>query len=83
MSNIKISIKYFGAFRKYGSEIDVSLERGCSVVMVKNALCEALNEGKDSLVHDSVLANDADILDDKYVFETDCQLSILPPVCGG
>ena len=83
MSDVTIKIKYFGAFRKYGTDIDMVLGKGCSVIMVKDALCQELHENKDSLIYDSVLANDANILDETHVFETDCQLSILPPVCGG
>lgn len=83
MSDINIRVKYFGAFRKYGTAIDVVLKQGASVAMVKEALCTALGEGQNSLIYDSVLANDADILPEAHIFETDCKLSILPPVCGG
>lgn len=83
MSEIEIRIRYFGAFRKYGTEMILSLEKGCSITKLKEAICTELKEGEHSLVFDSVLANDSDILDETDVLEADCQLSILPPVCGG
>ena len=83
MSDITINIKFFGSFRKFGSNIDVIVPEGSSVIVVKEALALVL-DGKDAFVIEaSVLANDNEILQGDAVFNADTQLSILPPVCGG
>ncbi len=83
MSDIKINIKFFGGFRKFGEAVDCVVPEGSSVLAVKSALAIAL-QGKDkALIDASVLANDNEILQDDVLFHEDTQLSILPPVCGG
>lgn len=81
MSTIAIHMKLFGGFRKFGESLDFFVPTGSTVEAIKVALQEKLNG--DSLVLDSVLANDNAILRDSDVLESDAQLSILPPVCGG
>lgn len=83
MSDITINIKFFGSFRKFGSNIDIIVPEGSSVITVKEALAVALNSKDTFIVEASVLANDNEVLQDDAVFNADTQLSILPPVCGG
>ena len=78
---IQIHIKLFGAFRKFGESIDFCLPAGSTIASVKTALQQKLNG--EGLVSDSVLANDNAILRDSDVLNSDADLSILPPVCGG
>lgn len=83
MNNIKINIKFFGGFRKFGKSIDISVPSGSSIHTVKNALNHALDNQDKLLIDASVFANDNEILQDTFVFNEDVCLSILPPVCGG
>lgn len=78
---IKIHMKFFGAFRKFGESLDFMVPVGSSIAAVKTALQEKLNG--EGLVMDSALANDNAILRNSDVLERDAELSILPPVCGG
>ncbi len=79
MSDITLEIKLYGAFRKFGESIKVSIASGSKVEQVKASLSETLGE----LVNSSVLANDNVILGNDDVLEQNATLSILPPVCGG
>ena len=81
MIDITINIKLFGAFRKFGESMNLSVPSGSSVVVIKTILQEKLDG--DALVFDSVLANDNAILKDTDIIDCDTELSILPPVCGG
>ncbi len=83
MSEIKINIKLFGAFREFGEAVMLSVPIGSSAVDVKEALAQTLDQKNHSLVEVSVLANDNAILQESEVFNVDTELSILPPVCGG
>lgn len=83
MSNIVIQIKYYGAFKEFGSQTEISLRGGCSLEEVKSALVEKIGENQSDLVHDSAIANDTEILSQYTIFNDDTALSILPPVCGG
>ncbi len=78
---ITISMKFFGGFRKCGESIDFTVPTGATVEIVKEKLKEKL--GGYSLISDSVLANDSKILRDSDILDSDVELSILPPVCGG
>lgn len=83
MSEIAIHIKLFGSFRKFGDTLDFFVPVGSTAGAIKKTLSGLLNGSESMLVFDSVLANDKAILRDNHVFESDAQLSILPPVCGG
>lgn len=83
MSEIKITIKLFGAFRKYGQALDLVLPAGSSVQDVKVLLAGKLESNDAALVAESALANDNEILSGTEVFNDDTALAILPPVCGG
>ncbi len=84
MSEIKIYMKLFGAFKKYGDEVDFTLPSGCTVLDVKNKLAETLEMDDAALITDSAIANDNEIISgDDVMFTEDSHLAILPPVCGG
>jgi|AntRauTorcE11897_2_1112592.scaffolds.fasta_scaffold04508_8 molybdopterin converting factor small subunit len=83
MSSINISMKLFGAFRKYGESVDVTIQGGSPVSVVKEELCTVLGHEAAGLIEDSVISNDETILPRDYIIEQDASLSILPPVCGG
>lgn len=83
MSNIAINIKFFAGFRKFGDSIDFTVPSGSSILIIKEALAQALDGQDKLLIEASVLANDNTILQDNVLINKDAQLSILPPVCGG
>ena len=81
MSEINISVKYYGAFRKFGDGMEFSVPKGSSVFDIKLVIQGKLNG--EGLVQDSVLSNEDSILQDDYILNNNATLSILPPVCGG
>lgn len=81
MVDIKVNIRFWGAFRKFGESVDVTLPAGSTVLSLKEELREKLDGF--GLVSDSVVANDSSILRESDVLQDDITLSILPPVCGG
>lgn len=83
MSEIAIAVQLYGAFRQYGDVVACRVRRGSAVPEVKAAIARVLDGRADALVADSVLADEAAILPVHYVFDRDCRLSLLPPVCGG
>lgn len=83
MDTVSIRIKYFGAFRKFGSDIMLEMPVGASIAQIKTALSKNMKGRESLLVFDSVLGNDDMILSDSYQCNTNCELAILPPVCGG
>jgi molybdopterin converting factor small subunit len=83
MSSITITLRLFGAFRKYGERIEFPVTTGSSVAAIKEAIRKELATEIKDLVSDSVIANDETILPGSYIIDSDASLSILPPVCGG
>ena len=80
---MKITIQYYGAFRRLGDTIALDISAPATIEAVRSALSARLGEQHKLLIEDSALAGDHDILSDDFVIEDDCTLSILPPVCGG
>lgn len=80
---INYSIKCFGVFRQFGDQLNVGVTPGSSVQQIKAALAQQLGEQYKTLVEESVLANDNEILPNAYILQEETPLSILPPVCGG
>ena len=76
-------IKCFGVFRQFGDQLNVSVTPGSCVQQIKAALVQQLGEQHKTLVEESVLANDNEILPNAYILQEETPLSILPPVCGG
>ena len=82
-NQITLTIRLFGAFRKYGDTLELRLEPGASVADIKSCLAQKLDTNDAALVADSAIANDNTIIGAGEVFEMDAVLAILPPVCGG
>lgn len=80
---INITIRLFGAFRKYGDTLELALPPGCDVAAIKAQLANKLDAGDAALVADSAIANDNAIINAGQVFTENAVLAILPPVCGG
>ena len=83
MSDITVTMRLFGAFREFGESVELAVKSGSSVAAIKQALGNALGERAQTLIRDSVLADDHTILPVEFIVETDAKLAILPPVCGG
>jgi molybdopterin converting factor small subunit len=83
MADIQITMRLFGAFRKYGENVSFAVPAGCTVTAVKEKLAEVLKLSDKKLLMDSVLANDNEIIDGCAALTRDSSLAILPPVCGG
>lgn len=83
MRGLSCTIKYFGAFRKLGENITLSIEQGSSIFQIKQSLIKELGDQHKALIGNSVLANNTDILPEAFIVRDDIKLSILPPVCGG
>lgn len=86
----KIKIRLFGAFRKYVPEgiivipIDniltaKELKKNINTYLIENVV--GYNES--SLVFESAIATDAEIIQDDTVLNNCQNLALLPPVCGG
>ena len=87
---IEVTIRLFGAFRKYddGKPLQLIVPASATVVVIKEKLGEALAKkfpafSDLALIGDSVLANDNRIMNPQDRLETGAVLAILPPVCGG
>lgn len=87
--SITLTIKMFGAFRKYHpGTLDVSVPADCSIADVKSAMVDALRRTNPSfadyeLVDKSVLADSRRVLKADERLQQATALAILPPVCGG
>ena len=85
---ITLSIKMFGAFRKYHQGIlEVTVPSGSTAADVKAALAAVLRKEhaqlNDELISKSVLADNQRVLGTDETISTPLALAILPPVCGG
>ena len=78
---INIHLKFFGAFREYGESIDFTIPMGSNLKTIKKIITEKVPNSE--LIKSSVIANDDEILTETDILDKDCNLSILPPVCGG
>lgn len=83
MADITVSMRLFGAFRKFGENVSFTVPAGSGIGDVKRRLAEVLDAADAKLISESALANDDEVLDARAVFTQDCRLAILPPVCGG
>ena len=79
---IRLRLRFFGALRDHGSEIELVVPRGANTDAVRRALASAcaIDPG---LLAISALANEHEVLDESATFEHDGALAVLPPVCGG
>ncbi len=83
MSELSISLKLFGSFRKFGQVLNLRVPTGSTILTVKEKISKTIDGQESELVFDSVLADNDAILPDTHILNEDIKLSILPPVCGG
>jgi len=86
--NMKLTIEFYGSLREAskGNKIQVDLPEGTFVKVAKEAIfneLESIGFLKSSLVMDSALASDKEILQDDIKLTHGGTYSLLPPVCGG
>lgn len=85
---ITLSIRMFGAFRKFHpGTLEITVPSGSTTAAVKTALADTLRQEhahfNDELISKSVLADNQRVLDADETITTPLALAILPPVCGG
>ena len=80
---ITISIRLFGAFRKYGEVAVLEAPAGVGMDELKELLSRWIGGMEAPLVAASVFANEKEVLAAGAVLEKDADLAVLPPVCGG
>lgn len=78
-----ITIQTYGAFRKFGTMIELDVPSGVTIGMIKQKLLLRLGSAEQELVRVSVLASSTEILADDVLYQDGQKLAILPPVCGG
>ena len=83
MKTITVSIRLFGAFRKYGEVAVLEAPTGVGIDELKDLLSNWIGGMEAPLVADSVFANEKEVLAAGAVIEKDANLAVLPPVCGG
>ena len=88
-SPISLSIKMYGAFRKYHPDIlNIEIPDARTAQDVKSAIAVALRSANpafndDELMRKSALANQQRVFKEDDLIVDSCALAILPPVCGG
>lgn len=88
MNDVVWTIRLFGAFRRFGTTVDVPAPDGATAGELKRKLAATLrgernDPNAEGLVSVSVLATDREVLDDNAVLSAGLNLSVLPPVSGG
>ncbi|NJM09501.1 MAG: hypothetical protein HC883_00950 [Bdellovibrionaceae bacterium] len=86
----EIEIRLFGAFRKYvpAGRIKLQIDRQYTALELKGKIQEALQAQipdytEQSLVFESALATEDEVLSEEAIVNEKCNLALLPPVCGG
>lgn len=91
---MKIRIKLFGEFRKYGHECEIEITSDQQVdqqvnasslrTQLKQTLTELSPNFRDgALIDESVFADESQILTDAAIIKPGSTVALLPPVCGG
>ena len=87
---VTVSIRLFGALRQYSETkpIVITLPQGTALPQLKIALIQALKTDTPHFHHEALIdlcafASDQAILPKDTIFQESCNLSLLPPVCGG
>ena len=80
---IEITVRLFGAFRRYGAQVVLSVPSGSSVADIITLLSEKIDTQDKVLLNDSAMANDNEIVGRDFILNENSELAILPPVCGG
>lgn len=85
-----IEIKLFGAFRRYvpTGKITLQIDRQHTARQLKAKIHDVLQSeipayNEQSLVFESALATEVEILPEEALVDEKCNLALLPPVCGG
>ncbi|MBK9585753.1 MAG: MoaD/ThiS family protein [Alphaproteobacteria bacterium] len=78
-----VTIQFFGTFRQFGQDIAFDVPGPVSVRDLKDMLISSLGSHQEGLIESSALATETSIINRDSVIESDCNLSLLPPVCGG
>ncbi len=76
-----ITLRLFGAFRNYKDTLQVEIDSGATVQDVKRLLLEYFDN--PSLISESAIADDKQILASQDLIGDRSHLAVLPPVCGG
>ena len=85
----KVKLKLFGIFKNNTNVeyIDFILSKETSLLEFKKIICDKYLDANEyekfEASHDSVFANDAQILNENFIIKSDVEIAILPPVCGG
>lgn len=88
-SSVKIEISLFGAFRKYSNApLLLDVPNGATLQELKNRIRASLEShfpqfDQPSLIDDSALADEREVLRQGYICTRNASLALLPPVCGG
>ena len=83
MNTIQVHMKFFGAFRQYGDDCSFTVPAGSNAETIKSVLAKENENIDPKLIKAAALANQNTILTTADELDADCELSILPPVCGG
>ncbi len=86
----EIEIKLFGAFKKFipSGKITVQVSGEITAIELKRKINEVFREQRSdfqesTLVFESALATDSEILQEDVTIDERSSLALLPPVCGG
>lgn len=86
----EVEVRLFGAFRKYvpDGRLRITISRPCDVETFKEKILLRIKEvafefSDDSLISESALANENEILSDGGIVHVGETVALLPPVCGG
>ena len=86
---IKVKVRLFGRFRSFYSDpfLEIQVPSGSDLSKVKTSLASSLrefaSEFDSQLLEDVAFANEDVILGRDVRFSRDCEIAVLPPVCGG
>ncbi len=89
---IQVEVRHYGVFRKYlkdgTSSTKLFLDKPRNLLEFKSYFTNYLKSeisgfSDETLVSESAIADEVSILPDDHMIDSNCQLSILPPVCGG
>lgn len=85
-----IEVRLFGAFRKYipSGVIQITVDKPSAATEIKLKILQQIQIEfptfkEESLIHESALANEKEILYEDMIVNESHQLALLPPVCGG
>lgn len=89
-STLHLTIKLFGAFRKYtqGKNLSLDVPSGITINTLRPLLEQALLQNYPhfsdaGLIHDSAFSNSESLLTEDTILTENLMLAVLPPVCGG